>query len=92
VKANDININLNPSSSQEPKVSVVAKTVENVVETVANSSWQRIAKVYLVLLCFLATILGGFFAYNVVSDREAVHQAAMKRARDEEGEGKGGGG
>ncbi len=87
MKANDIHINLNPSSSQEPKVSVVAKTVENVVETVANSSWQRIAKVYLVLLCFLSTILGGFFAYNVVSDKEAVHQAAMKMAKDEKEEG-----
>lgn len=86
MKNNDININLNQPSS-EPKVSAITKAAEAVVNEIANASWKRIVKVFLVVFFFLAMILGGFFSYGVLSDKEAIHQAAMKIANDERKEG-----
>ena len=60
MKNNDININLNQPSS-EPKVSAITKAAEAVVNEIANASWKRIVKVFLVVFFFLAMILGGFF-------------------------------
>ena len=86
MKNNDININLKQPSS-EPKVSAITKAAEAVVNEIANASWKRIVKVFLVVFFFLAMILGGFFFYGVLSDKEAIHQAAMKIANDERKEG-----
>lgn len=85
MKNNDININLNQQGG-ESKVSSVTKAVKNAADTIADASWKRIMKVYLVVFFFLATGLAGFFAYNIASDKEAMHQAAMKLATTEKEE------
>ena len=85
MKNNDININLNQPSG-EPKASVIAKTFKGIADAIADASWWRIVKVFIVMFFFLATILGGFFAYNIANDKEAMHEAAMKMARSEKEE------
>ena len=85
MKNNDININLNQPSG-EPKASVIAKTFKGIADAIADASWWRIVKVFIVMFFFLATILGGFFAYNIANDKEAMHEAAMKMAKSEKEE------
>jgi predicted nucleic acid-binding protein len=85
MKNSDININLNQPSG-EPKASVIAKTFKGIADAIADASWRRLVKVFIVMFFFLATILGGFFAYNIANDKEAMHEAAMKMARSEKEE------
>ena len=85
MKNNDININLNHPSGTD-RITSTTKFFKTVTETIANAAWVRILKVYLVMFFFLATILGGFFAYNIANDKEAMHEAAMKMARSEKEE------
>ena len=72
MKNNDININVNQPGGE--KVSSVVKTVKNFTNTIANAKWIKIAKVYLVMFFFLATLLGGFFVYKVLSN-DAVFES-----------------
>ena len=85
MKNNDININLNQPGGE--KISSIAKAFENVTEAIADTKWTRIVKVYFVVFFFLATALGGLFIYNITTDKEAMHQTAMKmmQAKKEEG-------
>lgn len=78
-KNNDININLNQPSGE--KASSVVKAVKNVMDVVSNAKWTRIVKVYLVMFFFLATLLGGFFAYKFINDSEVMHQASINLIR-----------
>ena len=82
MKNNDININLNQSSGDD-KVSSVTKAVKSVADTIADASWKRIVKVYLVVFFFLATALGGVFFYKFTTDKDAMHEAAMNLAKAE---------
>ena len=84
MKNNDININLNQPSGD--KVSSIVKIVRIVTDTIADAKWSRIFKVYFVVFFFLATLLGGLFAYNIASDKEAMHQAAIKIAKSQKEE------
>jgi hypothetical protein len=84
-KNNDININLNQPSGE--KVSSVVKTVKNVANSIAFAKWTRIVKVYFVVFFFLATLLGGFYIYNVVTDKELVKETAHKMMQDKREEG-----
>ena len=79
-KNNDININLNQPSGE--KASSVVKAVKNVMDVVSNAKWTRIVKVYLVMFFFLATLLGGFFAYKFINDSEVMHQASINLIRN----------
>ena len=83
MKNKDINININPSGKKEPIYTQAAKWVTSAI---ANAKWTKILKVYFVMFFFLATGLAGFFAYNIASDKEAMHQAAMKLATTEKEE------
>lgn len=85
MKNNDININLNQSSEQ-PKVSAVANVMKSIADTIANASWKRIIKVYLVVFFFLATALAGLFVYKFTSDEEAMHKAALRLATEQKQE------
>jgi hypothetical protein len=78
-KNNDININLNQPGGE--KASSIVKVVKNVTDAVSNAKWTRIVKVYLVMFFFLATLLGGFFAYKFMNDNEAMHQASINLIR-----------
>ena len=84
-KDNDININLNQPGGE--KVSSVVKTIKNVADTIAFAKWTRIVKVYLVVFFFLATLLGGFYIYNVVTDKELVKETAHKMMQEKKEEG-----
>jgi hypothetical protein len=84
-KDNDININLNQRGGE--KVSSIVKTIKNVADTIAFAKWTRIVKVYLVVFFFLATLLGGFYIYNVVTDKELVKETAHKMMQDKREEG-----
>ena len=84
-KNNDININLNQPSGE--KVSSIVKTVKNVANSIAFAKWTRIVKVYFVVFFFLATLLGGFYIYNVVTDKELVKETAHKMMQDKREEG-----
>lgn len=81
MKNNDININLNQQNG-EPKASVVARTFNGIANSIANASWKKIFKVFIVMFFFLAAALAGIYAYNVVSDRELVKQHAQKALSD----------
>lgn len=85
MKSNDININLNQPSGDD-KVSSVTKAIKSITSTIANSSWTRIVKVYLVMFFFLATILGGFYTYNVVTDKELVKESAHRMMQEKKEE------
>ena len=82
MKNNDININLNQAGGDD-KVSSVTKAVKSVADTIADASWKRIVKVYLVVFFFLATALGGVFFYKFTTDKDAMHEAAMNLAKAE---------
>lgn len=84
-KDNDININLNQPGGE--KVSSIVKTIKNVADTIAFAKWTRIVKVYFVVFFFLATLLGGFYIYNVVTDKELVKETAHKMMQDKREEG-----
>jgi hypothetical protein len=84
MKNNDININLNQPSGE--KASSVVKTIKNVTDAVSNAKWTRIVKVYLVMFFFLATLLGGFFAYKFINDKEAMHEASISLMRSQKEE------
>jgi hypothetical protein len=84
MKNNDININLNQPSGE--KASSVVKAIKNVTDAVSNAKWTRIVKVYLVMFFFLATLLGGFFAYKFISDKEAMHEASISLMRSQKEE------
>ena len=64
MKNSNVNINLNQGG--EPKVSSVAKAFKNVVDTIADASWKRLFKVFIVVFFFLAIFTIGLYAYNVV--------------------------
>lgn len=83
-KDNDININLNQPGGE--KVSSVVKTIKNVADSIAFAKWTRIVKVYLVVFFFLATLLGGFYIYNVVTDKELVKETAHKMIQEKKEE------
>lgn len=78
-KNNDININLNQPSGE--KASSVVKAIKNVTDAISDAKWTRIVKVYLVMFFFLATLLGGFFAYKFMNDNELMHQASINLIR-----------
>ena len=84
-KNNDININLNQPGGE--KASSIVKVVKNVTDAVSNAKWTRIVKVYLVMFFFLATLLGGFYIYNVVTDKELVKETAHKMMQEKKEEG-----
>ncbi|MBO5633117.1 MAG: hypothetical protein J5965_29005 [Aeriscardovia sp.] len=81
MKNNDININLNQPGGE--KASTVVKAVKNVTDAISNAKWTRIVKVYLVMFFFLATLLGGFFAYKFISDKDAMHETSMNLVRSQ---------
>lgn len=83
-KNNDININLNQPKGE--KVSSIMKTVKNVADAIAFAKWTKIVKVYLVVFFFLATLLGGFYIYNVVTDKELVKETAHKMMQEKKEE------
>jgi len=85
MKNNDININLNQSSGDD-KISSVTKAIKGAADTIADASWKRIVKVYLVVFFFLATALGGLFIYNIETDKEVMHQTAMKMVQEKKEE------
>ena len=85
MKNNDININLNQPSGE--KISSIVKAIKGAVNTIASEKWTRIVKVYLVVFFFLATILGGFYIYNVVTDKELVKETAHKMMQEKKEEG-----
>lgn len=85
MKNNDININLNQPSGE--KISSIVKAIKGAVDTIASAKWTRIVKVYLVVFFFLATILGGFYIYNVVTDKELVKETAHKMIQEKKEEG-----
>ena len=84
MKNNDININLNQPSGE--KASSVVKAIKSVTDAVSNAKWTRIVKVYLVMFFFLATLLGGFFAYKFINDKEARHEASISLMRSQKEE------
>jgi hypothetical protein len=84
MKNNDININLNQPSGE--KASSVVKAIKSVTDAVSNAKWTRIVKVYLVMFFFLATLLGGFFAYKFINDKEAMHEASISLMRSQKEE------
>lgn len=84
MKNNDININLNQPGGE--KASTVVKAVKNVTDAISNAKWTRIVKVYLVMFFFLATLLGGFFAYKFIDDKEAMHETSMNLVRSQKEE------
>ena len=84
MKNNDININLNQPGGE--KASSVVKAVKSVTDAISNAKWTRIVKVYLVMFFFLATLLGGFFAYKFISDKEAMHEASISLMRSQKEE------
>ena len=84
MKNNDININLNQPGGE--KASSIVKVIKSVTDAISNAKWTRIVKVYLVMFFFLATLLGGFFAYKFISDKDAMHEASislMKSKKEE---------
>ena len=83
-KNNDININLNQPGGE--KASSIVKVVKNVTDAVSNAKWTKIVKVYLVMFFFLATLLGGFYIYNVVTDKELVKETAHKMMQEKKEE------
>ena len=85
MKSNDININLNQPSGE--KASSVVKAIKNVTDAISDAKWTRIVKVYLVMFFFLATLLGGFYIYNVVTDKELVKETAHKMMQEKREEG-----
>lgn len=85
MKNNDVNINLS-KSIEEKKVSAIVSIGRSIVDTIAYAKWTKIVKVYLVMFFFLATALGGFFAYKVTSDEDAMHKAALRLATAEKEE------
>ncbi len=85
MKNNDINIDLS-KSIEEKKVSAIVNIGRSIVDTIAYAKWTKIVKVYLVMFFFLATALGGFFAYKVTSDEDAMHKAALRLATAEKEE------
>ena len=85
MKNNDVNINLS-KSIEEKKVSAIVNIGKSIVDTIAYAKWTKIVKVYLVMFFFLATALGGFFAYKVTSDEDAMHKAALRLATAEKEE------
>lgn len=85
MKNNDININLNQPGGE--KISSITKAVKSVANTIAEAKWARILKVYFVVFFFLATALGGLFIYNLETDKEAMHQTAMKLVQEKKEEG-----
>ena len=84
MKNNDININLNQPGGE--KASSVVKAVKNVTDAISNAKWTRIVKVYLVMFFFLATLLGGFFAYEFISDKDAMHETSMNLIKSQKEE------
>lgn len=84
MKNNDININLNQPSGE--KASSVVKAIKSVTDAVSNAKWTRIVKVYLVMFFFLATLLGGFFVYEFISDKDAMHETSMSLVRNQKEE------
>lgn len=86
MKNNDININLNQPGGDN-KASSIVKNVKNVFDTIAKAKWTRIVKVYFVVFFFLATALGCLFLYNIATDKEAMHQTAMKMVQEKKKEG-----
>jgi hypothetical protein len=90
MKNNNININLNQPSkekeSKETKVSSIVNSIKSVTNTIADAKFARIVKVYFVMFFFLATALGGFFAYKFMSDKDAMHEASISLMRNQKEE------
>lgn len=81
------NINLNQSSKEkESKFSSIVNTIKIVTNTIADAKFARIVKVYFVMFFFLATALGGFFAYNFINDKDAMHETSMNLLRTQKEE------
>ena len=85
MKNSNVNINLNQGG--EPKVSSVAKAFKNVVDTIADASWKRLFKVFIVVFFFLAVFTIGLYAYNVVSDKEMTKELTHKMMQEKKEEG-----
>ena len=85
MKNKDININLNQPSG-EPKASVIAKTFKGIADAIADASWRRLVKVFIVMFFFLATILLGIYAYNVFTDRELTKELTHKMMQEKKEE------
>ena len=80
MKNSNVNINLNRPSGED-KISSFGKVFNSITEKIADAKWSRIVKVYFVVFFFLATILGGIFVYQIETDKEAMHQAALNIAK-----------
>ena len=71
-----INVNGGGAASATDKVGI-AKSAFNAI---ANAKWSTIAKVYLVILVFMVTIVVGIFAYTASRNEEIVKQTAHRMA------------
>ena len=80
MKNSNVNINLNRPSGED-KISSFGKVFNSITEKIADAKWSMIIKVYFVVFFFLATILGGIFIYQIETDKEAMHQAALNIAK-----------
>ena len=68
-------------------MSSVAKAFKNVVDTIADASWKRLFKVFIVVFFFLAVFTIGLYAYNVVSDKEMTKELTHKMMQEKKEEG-----
>ena len=84
MKNNDVNINI--SSNNEPKETVIAKTTQKVMSSIVNAEWKKILKIYFVTFFFLATGIAMVFAYNVAKDKEllTITKEKVLKERNEE--------
>lgn len=85
MKNNDININIS-QKDEESKASFISKVGGQVVSTIAEAKWKKIAKVYFVTFFFIATAIALLFVYNIAKDKEILSVAKEKvlKERNEE--------
>jgi len=83
MKNSDINININSSDKKEP---IHTQVIKWFINTVAEAKWSKILKVYFVAFFSIATLLGLYYAYRVVSDAELLRIATNKLSSSTEGE------
>lgn len=77
MKNSDINININ-QKSEGRKESKHIQIIKWFTNTISNAGWAKIFKVYFVTFFFLATLLAGFYVYNVVNDEELLRETTRK--------------
>lgn len=83
MEKNDINININSTDKKEP---IYTHTLKLFTKTIAEAKWSKILKVYFVAFFSIATLLGAYYAYRVVSDAELLRIATNRMSSSTEGE------